>query len=401
MSDLATARLQEPILIFDRIGENRRKTRFLLFGLVLAVFPFLFYIALLFGEWIGFLIVLSLGEHRPDGDLLAVFVFSAVTALALAFVVAYVTYRVAMSMALSTRGARPLADDEEQRLRRIVENLCIGAGLPAPKLHLIESPTTNAYSTGRDPTSAALVVTRGLLEALDDRELEGVVAHELSQIGNEDIRPATLAGSIATILCPPLLLLFLVRGVLPRLLRRGQIVGIIGLILLSPILLALIWLSVSQIMLIAFLPLLLPEVISLVAVQMSLASAEDTRGILVAGLLIIPLYGFYVAPVIGFLMRRAACRQYEFRADADALLLSRHPSGLARALVKMSMRRKASFRVDPAVSHLYIVNPLGSRFWSWILATQPPLEQRLAALVRMSGIDPRELQDAARPPVQA
>ena len=410
MTDITPFAQQEPILVYDRIAENRRKTWLLLAGLALAVLPFFLFIAIYFGELLMFtLAMLSAGlgfeglfgwlVESPESEtsILTVFALSAAASLVLALIVAYTTYYLATAMVLSTSGARPLAVDEERRLQRIVENLCIGAGLLQPKLYVIESPATNAYSTGYDPEHAALVVTRGLLDALDDRELEGVVAQELSQIGNEDVRPGTLAGAVAIILCPVFLVLFIIKGFLPRLFRRGRIVGIAVLIVLSPVLLALLWLFLTQLLMVAFLPLILPALLSFPLKEMSSALADGPRGLLSFGMLFaLPLYLFYVAPVSGFLMRRAVCRQHEFRADADALLLTRHPSGLPRALIKMTTGGKATFRMDPTVSHLYVVDPLQPKLLSRIFATQPPVEERLAALVRMTGIDPRGLQEVAR-----
>jgi heat shock protein HtpX len=397
MTDLTAVAHREPILVYNRIAQNRRKTWLLLAGLAIAVLPSLLFIAAYFGELV--LITVAILGWLPesagsDENILGAFALSAAASLALALIVAYATYYLATAMVLSTSGARPLAADEDRRLQRIVENLCIGAGLPQPRLHVIESAATNAYSTGSDPEHAALVVTRGLLDTLDDRELEGVVAQELSQIGNEDVRPGTLAGAVAMILCPVFLLLFIIKGFLPRLFRRGQIVGIAVLIILSPVLLALFYFALTQLLMVAFLPLILASLLELKELYAEFAG--DPRGRLIIGMFALHVYVWYIAPVIGFLMRRGVCRQHEFRADADALLLTRHPSGLARALIKMTAGGKATFRMDPTVSHLYVVDPLQPKLWSRIFATQPPVEERLAALVRMTGLDPRELQEVAR-----
>ena len=164
------AETQQRVLIYDRIDANRRGTFLLLFV----------FVALLAGVSIAMGIVLGL--PYPFAPLLII------PFLIIALVSYYSSTRVALAISQAREGTK----DGEPELFRTVENLCIGAGLPVPKVYVIEDGSPNAFATGRDPDHAAIAVTRGLLRKLDKAELEGVIAHELSHIGNYDIRVMTI-----------------------------------------------------------------------------------------------------------------------------------------------------------------------------------------------------------------
>jgi len=228
---------------------------------------------------------------------------------------------------IKVTGAKPITKEDNKELWNIVENLSITAGLPMPKLYIIEDSVPNALATGRNPENAAMAVTVGLLETLDKNELEGVIAHELSHIGNRDILVMTvvvvLVGFVA------LLSDIFLRS---RLYGRGQ---------------------------------------------------RDNRA---GGILI--LAGFILmilSPLIASLIQLAISRKREFLADASGALLTRYPEGLARALEKISAQSAPMKKANKATAHVYIHNPFGRREsfrggLSKIFQTHPPTRERVRAL---------------------
>lgn len=230
---------------------------------------------------------------------------------------------------LSLSGAKPATKDNFPELFRIVENLSITAGLPTPKIYVIEDDSPNAFATGRDPQHSAICVTIGLLRLLEKSELEGVIAHELSHIGNRDI----LLMSIVVIL-----------------------VGIVGL--------------------------LSRWFISGVRWRDNRRS-EGGQILLLLGLIMIIL-----APLTATLLKLAISRKREFLADATGALLTRYPEGLAKALEKISQYPYSMKNANTATAHLFIVNPFrGKERKSWLtrlFMTHPPVEERIKALRQMS-----------------
>jgi heat shock protein HtpX len=268
-------------------------------------------------------------------------------------------------MLLRLAGARLLSPGEEPDLVRIVQNLCIGAGLPLPRIHLVESMAANAFATGTDPRNASLVVTRGLLKLLDRRELEAVIAHELSHIGNHDIRlTTTLAALVGIANLPlrslrfrmgwPLVLLgvhswfWLLRGILSFSLGFGAVRQLPAIFW---------WASVAG-----------PSI-----------------------------YVMFVSPVMALLIRQAVSRQREFLADADAVLLTRDPEALALALAKVSATDGNRLSVGEGSIHLYFVDPIeqGASVLHRMFPSHPPVQERIELLARMgNGIAPSALKAA-------
>jgi heat shock protein HtpX len=235
------------------------------------------------------------------------------------------------SKLLGQAGAQP-AGDSEAEARRILENLAIGAGLPVPKLYVIESSVPNAFAAGMDPQHAVVAVTRGALKLFSDRrELEGVLAHEMSHIGNHDIRLNTIVASIALFLRIPYLMFR--RELQSNSWRYGRSRRGLGL-----------W-------------------------EMALSP--------------IGIYILFIAPLLGALIRAAMSRQREFLADADAALLTRYPEGLARALAKIGGAGSGVKGSNPAFAHFYFADPKvgGSWFSGNLMATHPPLTERIERLV--------------------
>jgi heat shock protein HtpX len=303
---------QQPVLVYDRIDQNRRNTFFLMFLFVVLV--------------AGFATAIGIVVGLPPQ-------YAAIVAVPV-LLFALVSYYSATRITLAISGARPVTKEDEPDLYRTVENLCIGAGLPMPQIYVIEDGAPNAFATGRDPDHAAVVVTRGLLQKLDHRELEGVIAHELSHIGNYDIRIMTivvvLVGIIA--LMADLMLRFTIYGAGARRNNRGRSGGSAAIIIYA---------------------------IALVAIILT--------------------------PIAAQLIRFALSRQREYLADASGALLTRYPEGLARALEKIAADPDPLEEANKATAHLYIVNPLHEHqsFLNNLFATHPPIQERIALLRAM------------------
>lgn len=225
---------------------------------------------------------------------------------------------------LAMSNAKLVEFESNKELYRLVENLCITAGLPLPKIYIIEDTAPNAFATGRDPQHAVIAVTSGLLQKLEKSELEGVIAHELSHIGNRDILLATVVVVLVGIVA--LLADFFRRSMWFGGGRRNNDRGGGGLIVIVAILLSVL------------------------------------------------------APFFAMLIQLAISRKREFLADADGALLTRYPEGLANALRKISADQEPLEAANRATAHLYIANPFKGQKVSKMFMTHPPVEERIAAL---------------------
>ena len=238
------------------------------------------------------------------------------------------------TLVIKMSGAIPTTREEHFDLWNAVENLSITAGLPMPKLYIINDDSPNAFATGRDKEHAAVAVTTGLLVMLNKNELEGVIAHELSHIGNRDI----LLGTVVVVL-----------------------VGFIA-ILSDMFLRTAGWGGDNR--------------------------EEDNRLGLI--LMIAGVVLAIFAPIVAQLIQLAISRKREFLADASGALLTRYPEGLASALEKISIDPEGLQKVSTATAHLYIANPLkdskGMSFLTKLFATHPPAEERISALRGMAGL---------------
>jgi heat shock protein HtpX len=293
--------------LYSQIAVNKRKS-FLLFSGVLALV-------------IG---VVALYSYSVRGD------FSLpIIAAVLAIPSTLIGYYTGDKIALLTNGARPLPDEAAPDLHNIIENLAITAGIPKPKIYLIDTSALNAFATGRDPAHASIAVTRGLLEQLDRTELEGVVAHELSHVKNYDIRFATLVAIF---------------------------VGFI--VMLSDLFMRATWFGGMR------------------------GRDSDNRGGNQLGMIlaIIGLVGLILSPIIATLIQLAISRQREFLADSSGALLTRYPEGLARALAKIG-QASAVPHAGHATAHLFIANPFRGRSLTGLFATHPPIEERIKRLL--------------------
>ncbi len=225
---------------------------------------------------------------------------------------------------LSLNKAQPANRKDHFALYTAVENLCIVARIPKPKIYVIESPSPNAFATGRDPKNATVCATTGLLGILDKGEIEAVMAHELSHVKNYDIR---LMMIVAVLI-----------GSLSLLTRSVYYSG-----------------------------------------GLSKRRSKNSSGILaLAGLFLLIL-----SPIIGKLIQLAISRQREYLADASAVKLTRQPSYLISALKKISQSSLPLESASPATAHLYIQNPFKTKKLSNAFSTHPGLENRVAALEKM------------------
>jgi heat shock protein HtpX len=303
----------QPVLVYDRIDQNRRNTFLLLF----------LFVVLLAGASIAIGIILGL--PYPFAPLLIIPFL----------IIALISYYSSSQVTLAISQAHEVTKEEEPQLYRTVENLCIGAGLPMPKIYVIEDGSPNAFATGRDPDHAAIAVTRGLLQKLDKLELEGVIAHELSHIGNYDIRLMTIVVVLAGLaaLMADLALRLTLFGAGRRSSNRDRSGGAAVLIIYAVALVAII-----------------------------------------------------LTPIAAQLIRFAISRQEEFLADASAALLTRYPEGLARALEKISADPDPLEVANKATAHLYINDPLREHesFLNNLFSTHPPVEERIRRLRAMA-----------------
>ena len=304
---------ERPILLYDRIDRNRRTTFLLLFV----------FVALLAGASIAMGIVLGL--PYPFAPLLIIPFL----------IIAIVSYYGSSGAALTISQAHEVTKEEEPELYRTVENLCIGAGLPMPKVYVIEDGSPNAFATGRDPDHAAIAVTRGLLQKLDKLELEGVIAHELSHIGNYDTRVMTIV--VVLVGLAALMADFALRLTLFGAGRRSS-------------------------------------------------NRERGGGAAVVIIYAIALVAVILTPIAAQLIRFAISRQREYLADASGALLTRYPEGLARALEKISADPDPLEVANKATAHLYINNPLHEHksFLNNLFSTHPPVEERIRLLRAMA-----------------
>lgn len=232
---------------------------------------------------------------------------------------------------LAMSGAKLVTHDNAREIYHIVENLCITAGLPVPKIYIIEDTAPNAFATGRDPEHGVICLTTGIIQKLEKAELEGVIAHELSHIGNRDILLSTV------------------------------VVVLVGFVTL------------------------LADWFRHWAFWGGKSRDNDSGGgQLKIILMIVAIVLSILAPIAAMLMQLAISRKREFLADADGALLTRYPDGLARALEKISSDTEPLEAANRATAHLYIVNPFKGKKLTKLFLTHPPIEERIKALRGMS-----------------
>lgn len=298
--------------MYNQIESNKRRSLLLIFLFILIIVS----IGWAFGE---------LTDFGYAGLVLAIIISVLMT---------LISYYQGDKIALWTAGAKPLKKADNPYVYRMVENLCITAGLPLPKIYVIQDPAPNAFATGRDPNHASVAVTSGIIERLENEELEGVLAHELSHIKNYDMRLMTLV-----------------------------------VVLVGTITLLANWFWRIQFF--------------------GDSRRRDNRsgGQLGIILMIVGIALMVLSPIIAQLIKLAISRKREFLADASGVLLTRYPEGLARALEKISNYSQPLARANNATAHLYITNPFGAKArkgMARLFSTHPPVAERIKALQEMA-----------------
>jgi heat shock protein HtpX len=255
-------------------------------------------------------------------------------ALIISGVSSFFSYYYSDKIVLGISGARPAHPTEDKLFTQVAENLCIGAGLPRPKLYVIEDTAPNAFATGRDPEHAVICVTTGLLSKLDRTELEGVVAHELSHIKNYDIRLMSIV---------------------------SVMVGLIAL--LGDWFMRSMWFGGGR--------------------------DRDRDNSLGAIFMVLGIIFAILSPIIGTLIQLSISRRREFMADAGAVEKTRQPQGLISALKKISQDVEPLEAANKATAHMYIISPFKSNIkggvgqFAGLFNTHPPIKDRIALLEKM------------------
>ncbi|MEK7142654.1 MAG: zinc metalloprotease HtpX [Patescibacteria group bacterium] len=293
--------------MYKEIASNKRKTAFLIFVFLILVIGLGWVLSYVFDNY-----------------------FILVIAVVIAVFQALISYYQADKIALVISGAKVAPrKDPFLELHRLVENLSITAGLPKPRIYVISDSAPNAFATGRDPEHAALAVTSGLLEKLNKSELEGVISHELSHIGNFDIRLMTIV---------------------------VVLVGVVALV--SDFFLRYLWWGGGR------------------------SRRSEGGGQLQLILLVVGIVLAILAPLAAVLIQLAISRKREFLADATGALLTRYPEGLASALEKISRDREPLEVANRATAHLYIADPNKKKI-TGLFMTHPPIEERIKRLRAM------------------
>ncbi|KKU95229.1 MAG: Protease HtpX-like protein [Candidatus Gottesmanbacteria bacterium GW2011_GWA1_48_13] len=307
------------INVYESVDANKRKSWLVIAGFVAFVILSAILIAKGIGAYYGYQ---STGLE-----------FTGI-ALVISGLMSFAGYYFSDSIILGLSGARPADKRRDFQFYTVCENLCLAAGLPMPKLYVIDDTAMNAFATGRDPAHAAICATTGILSTLTRTELEGVIGHELSHIGNYDTRLM----SVVTVL-----------------------VGLITL--LGDWLLRASWFG-------------------------GRSRDSENRGS-GAIFMILGLVMALLSPIIAQLIQLAISRRREFLADASSVKLTRQPSGLISALKKLGADKEPLEAANKATAHLYIVNPLKNRhdaigWFSGLFNTHPPLAERIKILEQMS-----------------
>jgi heat shock protein HtpX len=286
--------------MYKQISSNKRRTAILLLAFVVLLWVFAYVISQATGNrgLLFFIGLFSIGY--------AIF-----------------SYFAGSKIALAVNGAKEIQKKDDPRLWRTVENLTISEGMPMPKVYVMEDPALNAFATGRKPDKSAVCATTGLLKALNDTELEGVMAHELGHIKNYDMRVNTIA--------------FALVGIVSMIADFFWHISIFG-------------------------------------------GRDDNRNQL---FYILAIVGVILAPIAATLLQLAISRRREYLADATGALTTRYPEGLASALEKIGKYGSKTRVQNTATAHMFFANPLSGKTLAALFSTHPPVEDRIKTLREM------------------
>lgn len=285
--------------MYSNIAANKRKTVFIFLG-------FMIFVGLL-----GYFVAQYLGH-----PIITPFILIG------SLIYALITYFAGTKMALAINGAREIKKRDNPRLFRIVENLAITEGLPMPKVYIMDDPAPNAFATGRNPKNAAVCATSGILEIMDDNELEGVIAHELGHIKNYDIRVSMYAFALVSVV----------------------------------------------------------SVLADTILHFTLFSDREQRS---PYEYLLAIAAIVIAPIAATAIQLAISRRREYLADATGALTTRYPEGLASALEKIGKYGSALQKPNSSTAHLFFANPLKGGSIASLFSTHPPLEDRIRVLREM------------------
>jgi len=303
-----------------QIGANKRRTVYLMAGFAVIIT----------GAVVAFDIVFRFGPA---------FI---VIAFVLALILVWTSYFYSDKLAIAAARAREADPQEFRQLHDVVEELCIGVGLPKPRVYVIDDPAPNAFATGRNPQHSAVAVTTGLLQIMNRTELEGVLAHELSHIRNYDILISTIAVTLVGFVA-------LLTDFGLRLLFFGGLGG---------------------------------------------RGRDDSGGEIAIFVLVISVVFLILAPIAAKLMQFAVSRRREALADVSGVYITRNPQGLISALEKLRERPGIVHHAPAATAHMWITSPLDKQskdahgWFNRLFETHPPIEQRIAALQEVAGSIP-------------
>lgn len=287
--------------MYSEIASNKRKT-------VVILFCFLVFVGAL-----GWLI----GAMYNSPSL-------SVAVLVGALAYALISYFAGSSLALAVNGAREIQKADNPRLWRVVENLAITDGLPMPRVFIMDDPAPNAFATGRKPDKSAVCVTAGLLNIMDDSELEGVLAHELGHIKNYDMRVNMIAFALSAVVS-----------------------------IVADVILRMTWFRDRD-------------------------EENNNQAIMIAGIVVA-----IIAPLVATLIQLAISRKREYLADATGALTTRYPEGLASALAKIEQTGSSLKRQNTSTAHFFFANPLKGHSLANLFSTHPPIAERIKRLEQM------------------
>jgi heat shock protein HtpX len=243
-----------------------------------------------------------------------------------AAIYAAISYYSGSRLSLAVNGAHEIHQSDNPRVWRTVENLAITDGLPMPRVFIMDDPAPNAFATGRNPENSIVCVTSGLLEIMDDNELQGVLAHELGHVKNYDIRVSMYAFALTAVIS------------------------------------------------------VLADVILQFTFFRSNDEEDNNQFFMIIGIV-----AAIVAPIIATLIQLAISRKREYLADATGALTTRYPEGLANALRKIEQTGSATKRQNTATAHFFFANPLKGHGITNLFSTHPPIADRIARLEKMNG----------------
>lgn len=286
--------------MYSEIAGNKRKTVFIMLGF------FVFAGAL---AWL-------LGAIYGDSTAVAVGIF--------AICYAAIMYFAGSRLSLAMNGAHEIQKSDNPRLWRIVENLAITDGLPMPRLFIINDPAPNAFATGRNPDKAAVCATTGLLEIMNDSELQGVMAHELGHVKNYDMRVSMVAFALSAVIA-----------------------------IVADVILRLTWFRGRD-------------------------RENANPYLMIAG-----IAAAIIAPLVATMIQLAISRKREYLADATGALTTRYPEGLANALAKIEQTGSVMRKQNTATAHFFFANPLKGHSLANLFSTHPPIAERIRRLEQM------------------